>query len=128
NTRSIKKINRHQAEQLLLKKGQDYGIQLQLEKLYRLPANSTLAIIQELAPHLRANIVFHQDTHHDNERMMIKGPVPILYPQNETYPVPLYTKPSLKKTKDSERITRNDMKIDPEPYLPALRAHRYLTD
>lgn len=125
HTRSIKKITRQQAEQMLIKKGQDQGIQYQLEKLYQLPANEPLAIIQELAPHLRANIVFHKDTSHSSLRMMIKGPVPILYPENAAYPIPEYSPPTLKKAKSGDRLTRNDVKIDPHPYIPAIRAHRY---
>lgn len=123
HTRSIKKISLSDAESLLLKRGQDTGIQIQLQKLGMLKPNESLAVVQELAPHLRANIVFQTDT--GIKRMMIKGPMPIFFPAQASDPYPKFTPPTPKCDRNTERAIRSDVKLDPEPYLPAIRAHRY---
>ena len=120
HTRAIRKINKISARQLLEKKGQDPGILQQLNKLEYLSHDEPIAIIQELAPHLRANIVFH-----NQERMMIKGPVPIFFPGNAAQ-MPYFKPPPEKKLKDKNRGVRTDLQIDPESFLPAIHAHRYL--
>ena len=58
--------------------------------------------------------------------MMIKGPVPILFPADPTTPYPQYVAPRDKQEKDLERMTRSDVKLDPFVFLPAIRAYRYL--
>ncbi len=124
HTRSIKKISLSTAQAMLLKRGNDQGIQIQLQKLGTLSPNESLAIVQELAPHLRANVVFSKSE--VVQRMMIKGPVPILFPADPTTPYPQYVAPRDKQEKDLERMTRSDVKLDPFVFLPAIRAHRYL--
>ncbi|MDB6096613.1 MAG: replication terminus site-binding family protein [Francisellaceae bacterium] len=123
NTRSIKRITREDAIELLVKHNQDIGIQTQLEKVKALPPHTPLAIVQELAPHLRANLILP----HNNEakRLMIKGPVPIFYLHNGM-DLPVFKVPGDKRGKDLSRPVRSDVKIDPQPFLPALRAHLYL--
>lgn len=123
HTRSIKKITVAQAEQLLNQKGDNDNIALQRKKLYGLSDKEPLAIIQELAPHLRANIVF--DVNNQTERMMIKGPMPIFFPADTATPMPIYKQPAPKQDKDKNRVIRSDVKIDPNPFLPSIRAHRY---
>jgi len=88
NTRSIKKITVEQAEQMLLKHTLDSGIEMQLKLLQGISPSEPLAIVQELAPHLRANIVMP-----DGNRVMVKGPVPIFYLQDEDLPLPEYVPP-----------------------------------
>src|SRR5207302_3907658 len=78
NTKAITRITVAQAEQLLQKHGQDAGILSQLSKLKSLAPNTPLAIVQELAPHLRANIVLPTSTG-ASTRIMVKGPVPLFY-------------------------------------------------
>ncbi|MBI2792250.1 MAG: DNA replication terminus site-binding family protein [Gammaproteobacteria bacterium] len=124
HTRSIKKISLSKAQELLLKKGTDTGIQIQLEKLNKLSENEKLAIVQELAPHLRANIVFSKDN--KIQRCMIKGPIPILFPCAIQTPYPQFQPPTQKQGRDQNRSIRSDVKLDPVPYLPAIRAHRYV--
>lgn len=124
HTRSIKRITFQEAEKLLLQKGNSQSIELQRKKLYSLSPHEQLAIIQELAPHLRANIVLNIDNH--IKRLMIKGPMPIFFPADSNTPYPNFKAPKLKQEKNKNRVIRNDVKIDPTPFLPAIRAHRYI--
>jgi hypothetical protein len=124
HTRSIKKITPIQARQLLDKKGaKDPSVAYQLQKLAYLSPYTDLAIVQELAPHLRANIVYANN--HEPQRSMIKGPVPIFFPATPETPAPRFKPPSAKCPKNTTRPIRADVKLDPLPFLPAIRAHRY---
>jgi hypothetical protein len=118
NTRSIKKISKIDAIALLNKKGNDLGIQRQIEKVQGLRSDECIAIVQELAPHLRTNIIFSPD-----DRLMTKGSLPLLYPAQKEEELPIVIPP--KCIKNSQRQTRADLKIDPEVFLPAIRGHRY---
>ncbi len=123
HTRSIKKISINKAQEMLLKKGTDAGIEMQIDKLKHLGAFEELAIVQELAPHLRANIVYSIDD--KIHRSMIKGPIPIFFPCTPETPFPQFKPPVKKCDKDQNRSKRSDVRLDPNPYLPAIRAHRY---
>lgn len=123
NTRSIKKISAAEAQELLLQHHHDVGIERQLNLLQGLDPKEKLAIVQDLAPHLRANIVM--PTANGEKRVMVKGPVPIFYLATDNLELPEYTPPGIKRGKDKERTVRKDVKINPEPFLPAIRAHRY---
>lgn len=124
NTRSIKKISVQEAEILLRKQTQDAGIERQLRLLQGLDPSEKLAIVQDLAPHLRANLVLPDGC--STKRAMVKGPVPIFYLMNDDDPtLPELTQPGIKRGRNKERMVRNDVKINPEPFLPAIRAHRY---
>lgn len=124
NTRSIKRITVAQAKQMLEKKTRDNGIALQLQKLSSLSDSEELAIVQDLAPHLRSNIVLPDGD--AVKRLMIKGPVPIFFPADRNTSPPIFKAPKPKTAKSQERLTRADVRINPEPFLPAIRAHRYL--
>ncbi len=124
HTRSIKKISINKAQELLLKRGNDAGIEIQLAKLNALSPQEPLAIVQELAPHLRANLVFVENN--NISRKMIKGPIPLFFPCDENTMLPEFTPPSEKCEKDKNRLKRSDEKLDMTAYLPAIRAHRYL--
>ena len=123
HTRSIRKITIQKAQELLLKKGNDVGIEIQLQKLGTLAPNESLAIVQELAPHLRANIVFKKNQ--CIERTMIKGHIPIFFPCSKDTQYPEFKAPTDKCEKSKERAKRSDEKLDPIVFLPAIRAHRY---
>lgn len=126
HTRSIKRITVEEATSLLLKKSnQDQGIQQQLTKVSCLSAQEPLAIVQELAPHLRANIVLPEECG-PKTRMMVKGPIPIFFPASAATPAPRFKPPIEKQSKNKNRLIRKDVRLDPEPFLPAIRAHRYL--
>lgn len=124
NTRAITKISLEEAENRLKKLGDDAGIQTQLQQLSYLPKTESLAIVQSLAPHLRANIVFHAGTEKE-VRTMIKGPVPIFYPATANTPIPKFKAPKLKPQEGRTRAIRSDVKLSPVPFLPAIHAHRY---
>lgn len=123
NTRAIKKISVQEAEMLLNKQRRDSGIEQQLLKIKNLDPKENLAIIQELAPHLRANILFES-----GERKMVKGPVPLFYIQEQNLGLPDFQPPGSKKGRNKNRSQRSDVKISPRPYLPAIHAHRYLAE
>ncbi|MBS0287797.1 MAG: DNA replication terminus site-binding family protein [Proteobacteria bacterium] len=124
HTRAIKQITISKAQEMLLKKGTDIGIEIQLSKLSALSPNEMLAIVQELAPHLRANLVFKQND--QVVRKMIKGPIPIFFPSEPNSAPPLFSAPSEKCEKDKNRLKRSDERLDTVAFLPAIRAHRYL--
>lgn len=123
NTRSIKKISVADAEVLLLQHHHDAGLERQIKQLQGLDPSEKLAIVQELAPHLRANIVMPATN--GETRLMVKGPVPIFYLATDNPDLPEFTPPGIKRGKNKERTVRKDVKINPEPFLPAIRAHRY---
>ena len=123
NTRSIKKISIAEAYDMLAKQVRDQGIERQLQLLQNIDPNEKLAIIQDLAPHLRANIVLPNGS--DTKRIMVKGPVPIFYLQGEDQTLPEFTPAGIKRGKNKDRVIRKDVKINPECFLPAIRAHRY---
>lgn len=124
HTRSIKKISLQTAQTMLLKRGNDQELQIQLQKLCMLQPNESLAIVQELAPHLRANLVFTRPE--GNIRTMIKAPIPIFFPAQASTSTPQFTIPREKQGKNTDRMIRSDVKLDPSVFLPAIRAHRYL--
>jgi len=131
NTRSISRISVEEAERRLLKQGLNDRTTWQRQKLAQLPRDEPLAIVQDLAPHLRANLVF-RDNQDQIYRKMVKGPLPFFYEvdlengDRETLQVlPRFRVPGDKKAKDKNRPPRKDVKLEPLPFLPAIRAHRY---
>ncbi len=124
HTRAIKKITVAKAEEMLSKKGKIPAIEMQLQKLQSLSPREPLAIVQDLAPHLRANLVFQQEN--ALERHMIKGPLPVFFPCTVETPRPQFNPPLPKQEKDATRSKRCDIKIESTPFIPAIRAHRYI--
>jgi len=124
NTRAITRINTFQAITLLNKQGQDYGIQSQLQKLASISEDEPLAIVQELAPHLRVNIVL-KDKNQESYRVMVKGPIPLFYLDDLSGILPSIKPPGKKKGRQEDKPARRDAKLNPEPFLPAIRVHRY---
>ncbi len=120
NTRSIKQISVDEAFNMLRKCHQDVGITKQLQLLAAIPQHEKLAVVQELAPHLRTNIFWSNQT-----RQMSKGTIPIFIPENGQN-LPIFSIAQDKKGKDHTRNVRKDTKICDEIFLPAIRAHRYL--
>lgn len=122
NTKAIQKITVAEAQRLLHKKGDDPGIHIQLQQLNYCDPREPLAIVQTLAPHLRTNVLFHPN--HSVARKMIKGPLPILYPCDFATPIPQFSPPG-KKEATQRRAQRSDVKLEPQVFLPAIRAFRY---
>lgn len=124
NTRAIKRISVDTAKQRLARRADDPSIQWQLERLNALSPSEPLAVVQELAPHLRTNLVVPTSEREDG-RMMLKGAVPLFFPLAPGDEIPDFKPPTEKKGRAEGRPTRSDVKLDPEVYIPALRAHRY---
>lgn len=123
NTRSIKRISTAQALALLEKKGNDAGILAQIDKVAALPSGTPIAIVQELAPHLRTNVLMPQGA--QTERRMLKGSLPLFYVHEEGTDLPMIRLANDTR-KQENRPRRNDVKIDPTVYLPAIRGHLYI--
>lgn len=118
--RSIKRLSVAEVGKMLEKhnQAQDH-IQMYWDKLNRLSEDEPLAQIQAQAPVLRANVWFST-----GERRAFNAPMPIFAshpPEKISFPDP-YT------TTQRKRAQRSDVIIDPVPYFPALRIHRYLSE
>jgi hypothetical protein len=124
HTKAIKRITVAQAQQALEKKNHAPSIQQQLLKLQKLDANESLAIVQSIAPHLRANIT--TATEQGVKRHMIPGALPIFYPELSGEKLPQVSEAGQKRAKDQHRLSRSDQKLNNDVFLPALRAYRYL--
>ncbi|MES2212403.1 MAG: DNA replication terminus site-binding family protein [Pseudomonadota bacterium] len=125
NTRAITRITVEEAGHRLMRRGEDPGIVYQRARLSALSPNEPLAIVQELAPHLRANI--HMRLPDGSvERRMIKCHLPVFYPCAHGSLPPDFQPVKEKQGRDVKRIIRADTRLAPEPFLPAIRAHRYL--
>ncbi|MBT4963346.1 MAG: DNA replication terminus site-binding family protein [Francisellaceae bacterium] len=123
NTKAITKISKQQALDLMTKKSKSPEINFQLNKLHNHPNDQDLAIVQTLSPHLRANLIIPDDG--DNIfRKMIKGAMPICFP-HEPDRIPQINPPKEKQGHNPDRITRSDVKLESEPFLPAIRVFRY---
>jgi len=127
NTKAITKISKSDAILKLQQKGNDYGIMQQIQKVECLKDSDKLAIVQNLAPNLRANIVYPENYDLDiPSRQMIKGHMPIFYPEIPNNELPYYKSPKSKENINFRDNKRADSKLDTEVFLPAIRAYRYL--
>ncbi len=127
HTRAITKISWQMAERLLKEKGeQQPGIQYQLQKLATLSPHQNLAIVQTLAPHLRTNVVLTEPVYNSKDRMMLKGAVPLFYEATQLQEPPLLVPPQSQKKALQRTEKRSDVQIESEPFLSAIRAHRYV--
>lgn len=138
--RSIKRITPLQAQQMLVKMGQDKPhIQLQLDRLNQLSADTPLAQVQQQAPLIRANLSYDPNGSHptnvsaDNAAVPKKPPLrqamnlslPLLFRYDPQLPFPDHNQPSLAPQAERQRQVRSDCRIEAEPYLPSLRLHLY---
>ncbi|GAA6133554.1 hypothetical protein NBRC116188_03430 [Oceaniserpentilla sp. 4NH20-0058] len=122
--RSITKITVQQAYDSLSRLNTDSKhIQVQLAALVKLPSNTPLAKVQNLAPTMRANL-FYEDGHHPlRQAMNISLPILIKCSKNETLPV--HNSPDTVPPTNRARAVRSDRKIEDTPFLPSIRVHRY---
>ncbi len=128
-TRSIKRISRQEAYQRLIKlAGNDPspGYRKQLEALARLDRNEPIAIVQDLKPHIKANVcwVLGDGEAKRVERRMISAALAILLPLDPGEALPKHSAAYPDERK--RRKARSDVKIEREPFLPSIRGHRYL--
>ncbi|WP_415888302.1 hypothetical protein ACMXYV_09705 [Neptuniibacter sp. SY11_33] len=122
--RSLKKVTIKEAEQRLLAMDTNQlHIQLQLQALGKIPSNELLVQLQKQVPVMRANIVWK-----DKDKLIRKArncPLPLFFPLDAEEAFPEYNTPSFTPPDQRKRQLRSDVIIDPEPYLPSLRIHRY---
>lgn len=124
--RSIRKLTPTEAEEKLLKMDIDQPhIQQQLQAIGNLRPSDMLAQIQNQVPVMRANMIWkNQD---QVVRKARNTSLPIIIALDDDNPcLPAYNEPPLIPPETRSRLERSDLKIDPQPFLPSLRAHRYL--
>lgn len=120
--RSIKRFSQQQAQQALVRMGLDKPhIQLQLDRLNQLNANTPLAQVQQQAPLMRANLRFKQSPF----RQAMNLSLPLLFSYDPQQPFPEHNDPSLVPQIERQRQVRSDCRLQPEPFLPSLRLHLY---
>ncbi|WP_299201808.1 DNA replication terminus site-binding protein [uncultured Amphritea sp.] len=124
--RSIRKLTAREAEEKLLKMDTSQThIQMQLQAVGQLRPGDMLAQIQKQVPVMRANPVWKQKD--STLRKAQNTSLPIIIALNSDNPcLPAYNEPPLNPPEARSRVERSDLKIDPQPFLPSLRAHRYL--
>lgn len=123
NGRSIRNLSLMDAQNMLLALGEDKPhIQLQLDKLSKLPSHIRLAQVQTLAPVVRANLVFKQAGITSRKAMNV--PLP-LFMLDDGRGLPLFNDIAATPPPGRTRQQRNDQRIEPEPFLPSLRIHLY---
>ena len=120
--RSIKRFSQQQAQQALARMGLDKPhIQLQLDRLNQLNADTPLAQVQQQAPLMRANLTFDRAPF----RQAMNLSLPLLFGYDPQLPFPAHNDPSLVPQSVRQRQIRSDCRIEPEPFLPSLRLHLY---
>ncbi|BCX81887.1 hypothetical protein MIT9_P1469 [Methylomarinovum caldicuralii] len=127
-TRSIKRISRQEAyRRLTALAGDDPspGYLRQLELLAQHPKDEPIAIVQDLKPHIKANVCWIQGSGQDRQviRKMISAPLAILIPLDPGEDLPQHSAayPEARKP----RKPRADTRIERELFLPSIRGHRY---
>lgn len=122
--RSIRRLTAADAMKLLLKLDQSQPhVQVQLARLSPLPGHTPLAQLQKQVPVMRANIAWKTDQ--GWERQARNCPLPLIFPLASGQPLPEHNRPDLQPPSGRQRAERSDARIDPEPFLPSLRIHRY---
>jgi hypothetical protein len=119
--RSLKKITIAQAQQMLLEKGGDIGIDVQLKKLARLSSGTPLAVVQDLAALLNVNIIPYSEDEYVIKT--VRTALPIFYLIDPLRPRVIVKPPQKAASEKAEE--RVDKIIESEVFLPAIRAHLY---
>jgi len=126
--RKIVRVTRDEARALLEKRVAeagdiDPGHRAQLENLLSLPEDEPLAQVQQLREYPRVNLSFA--TPEGPVRKQAMAASPIFYPADIGARAPeIIPLPKLENKRG--RLRRNDLSIEPKPFLPAIRVHRYL--
>lgn len=122
--RSIKKLTVQDAEAKLLKLDTSQKhIQLQLQALANIPSAEPLAQLQTQVPVMRANILWKQQG--EKQRKARNCPLPLFFLMDAKKAFPEYNAPAPRPPEQRTRMARSDLSIDPTPFLPSLRVHRY---
>ncbi|MDX2423621.1 MAG: DNA replication terminus site-binding protein [Amphritea sp.] len=124
--RSIRKLTPAEAEEKLLKMDTSQPhIQQQLQAVGNLRPGDMLAQIQPQVPVMRANMMWKEKDCVMRKAQNTSLPM-IIALDSENPRLPAYNEPPLTPPEARSRLERSDLKIDPHPFLPSLRAHRYL--
>jgi hypothetical protein len=123
--RSIQKVTVKQAQDALLNLDTTSDhIQTQLSLLNKLSANTPLAKVQNLAPTMRANVFFDDNTTPSRQAMNVS--LPILFKTGENGKLPTHNHPDLSAPAERQRKIRSDRVIEDHPFLPSIRVHSYI--
>lgn len=127
--RSIVKISVADAEQRLVRLGAEQPhIAIQLKQLASLPSGESLALVRNQTPLLRCNVQFAEDDNGEAPKSVgLNSSMPLLVPPTSSGLLPpLRTPPASPPEPQAKRKRRKDTKIEEEPFLPSISAHRYL--
>lgn len=124
--RSIQKLSLEQAQKALEKMDiSSPHIQTQLSALGQLRPGTPLAKVQNLAPVMRANVFF--DDNMTPDRLAMNVSLPLLFKAGQDGKLPEHNTPPLTPPTERQRAVRSDRRIEDDPFLPSIRAHRYVT-
>ncbi len=123
--RSIKQLTPEQALQRLQKMDTTQThIQMQIDALGRLMPGDMLAQLQSQVPVMRANLLWKQDDRLLRKAQNVSLPMLIRLQPGET--LPEHNQPLSSPPEQRSRNLRSDLRIDPVPFLPSLRVHKYI--
>jgi len=128
NGKSIKKISAKSAEERLLsiENNASIHIQIQLNAVRSLSPTYELAIVQSLAPHIKANFIFI-DLNSNNKiiRKTSTPALPIVILQQKKHIETLVNFTLEPSPEKRTRKTRSDKLLDDDVFLPSIRAFKY---
>ncbi|ASP39759.1 DNA replication terminus site-binding protein [Bacterioplanes sanyensis] len=118
--RSIKHLTFEQAQQKLLDMGEyKPHIQAQLHTLGNLRPGTRLAQVQELAPIMRANLLYP-----DGRRKAMSVSLPLMF-IDDGHGLPEFNDVASEPPSGRTRQARADQRLSSEPLLPSLRVYSY---
>ena len=119
SSKSIDKISYSEALKLVEKEITDEDTQDLINEILRTYQSRQLVRVKKVAPHLRANIAF--DEGGERTRKMVTTPTVIISP-DATLPRIRWPDKDVKNT----RLSRIDIKLNPEPIVKALGIYTYI--
>ena len=124
-TTDIKTVTVQEADQRLRRQGDDPGIEAQRARLAEIAPDERLAIVHQATPHPRANLRWHMSG--GSVQRMVKARIPLLVVVDDpSHADRIRVRPLPEPVAHPARRRRGDRRIDPEVFLPAIHAHRYL--
>lgn len=126
NGKSIRRITAAEAEERLLRMDVEAPhIQVQLRKLAGVPSREAMAQVQNQAPVMRGNLFFREPLADGRERRALNLSLPLFVPAPEGM-IPAHNEPPASPPLERTRKVRRDQRLEQEPFLPSLRAYRYV--
>lgn len=115
HTQSIKRLTHEQALDLLEKRNKNDRFSCEINMIKNLDKEKILTLRQKLKAHLRINV-----TYENKKRSMLKGTIPVVFPNGEQLP---RIKPAKPPEMQKERARRRDKKASEEPLVGAIRLY-----